>query len=362
MTELREALEEAWDDDLEEAVAEVVPDSGEAEAAETDGEGATEETEGEPTTEGEKHEKIDGESEAPTVQDDGGNSPEAKGEKEPAAEESAEAPATKPPSSWTPKAREGWGKIPAEAQAQINKRESEINNVLQQSAGSRRAVDSLNNVLAPHKQALIAEGIQDPFQAIGELLNTRAALTRGTPAEKATNMANLIKQFGVDINMLDDALVGTAPQNPPANAQMEAMLTERMAPMNQFLQQQQEQQQQQQYQQQQDANTSVEAFQQNAEFMQDVRNDMADMMDMAAARGQQMTLQQAYDKACAINPEISAIMAERATKQQLMGGQAAVRKKQLAASSITGRQSGTGGGGGGMSMRDTISAAFDEQE
>ena len=38
--------------------------------------------------------------------------------------------------------------------------------------------------------------------------------------------------------------------------------------------------------------------------------DYADLMDMAASRGQNMTLQQAYDKSIQLHPEITQVISE----------------------------------------------------
>lgn len=44
---------------------------------------------------------------------------------------------------------------------------------------------------------------------------------------------------------------------------------------------------------------------------------MADMFDLATKRGQKISLQDAYDKAVAINPQISGVLNKRQTAQSL---------------------------------------------
>lgn len=53
------------------------------------------------------------------------------------------------------------------------------------------------------------------------------------------------------------------------------------------------------------------------EFFADVKQDMADMFDLATKRGQKISLQDAYDKAVAINPQISGVLNKRQTAQSL---------------------------------------------
>ena len=268
--------------------------------------------------------------------------------------------ASKAPASWSPKAREEWANVPGAAQAQIAKREQEVNQVLQQSAEARKAVQSLNSVLAPHREGLESAGYQDPFQAIGALFQTEAGLRTGSSYDRAQGIANLISHYGVDIATLDGILSGQPAQSNP-NTEMEDMLDQRMAPINQFLFQQQQQQQYGAMQQQEVANQQVNEFGADKEFLSDVRMDMADLMDMAVNRGEQMTLDQAYAKACAINPEVSSIMQQRQTQQTIMGTHQSAVQKKAAAVSLTGTQGGAGGLNGTLSLRDTIAEAWNTQ-
>lgn len=84
------------------------------------------------------------------------------------------------------------------------------------------------------------------------------------------------------------------------------------------------------------------------EFYSDVQGDMADIMDMAAARGQKLGLKEAYDKACLMHPTISQITQNRQA-------QAAVQQKRQAASSIHG-----GPGGAQVTQPGSITAALND--
>ena len=258
-----------------------------------------------------------------------------------AAPQAQEAPtSSKPPASWTAGARETWGNIPAEAQKEVLKREKEVTQVLQQSAAARRAVQELNSVLSPHSQRLMAAGVESPIQMIGTLLATEGQLRGGTQMDKANILAQLINNYGVDVQTLD-AVLSNSPTPPEANNQnLDSLLNEKLAPYQQFMQQQQQAMQQQAIQSQQNAQASVNDFATNAEFINDVRLDMADLMDMAANRGQEMSLQDAYNKACAMNPQISKILADRERQNQMMGQSQAAQAKKNAAVSISGQQGG----------------------
>ena len=109
------------------------------------------------------------------------------------------------------------------------------------------------------------------------------------------------------------------------------------------------------------ANSEVAAFSQKAEFLGDVRNDMADLIEMAANRGYSMSMKEAYGKACALSPQITAVLAERSKRDALTGNKTTMESKRIAAYSLNGQRIGTNSGNSSMSMHDTIAAAWDNQ-
>ena len=273
-------------------------------------------------------------------------------------EEAPVAKDDKVPASWSLTAKQAWDKVPEPARKEILKREHEVSTVLNQSAQARRAAETLNRTLEPYKQGLIAAGVENPFNAIDTLLRTEAVLRGGTSVEKGNMIARLIQQYSVDIPTLDSVLSGSQPSQ--ETDKFEKMLNEKLAPVNSFLAQQHNFAQQQQYEMQNNAAQSIQQFSQEAEFLAEVRNDMADLLDMAANRNQELTLQQAYDKACALHPEVSKIMAQRAKEQQIMGNQQDIQRKKTAAASINGKQGGDGGQAD-VSLRGMLSDAWDSQ-
>ena len=268
----------------------------------------------------------------------------------------------KAPVDWSPSERESWSKIPKNFQEKILNREKDIANTLQQTATARRTHDHLTKLAQSYAPVLAAEGAANPMAAIEGLFQTVSKLRMGSNGDKAQAMAGLIKHYGVDINDLDNALVGQAPsQNNQQNDQLEQMLNQRMAPVNQLMQQLEQQQTNQQHQQKATADNAVAQFSQQSEFINDVRYDMADLIDMAAKRGQDLTLQQAYDKACSLHPEISGVIEQRKSQEAIMGSNNSIAAKRAAASSISGRRGGSSSANGHMSMRDQIADAWNTQ-
>jgi hypothetical protein len=265
----------------------------------------------------------------------------------------------KAPQSWSPKLREEFGKLSPGVQAQINKRETEMSTFLNEGAESRKFGDKMGQALQPYQAVMSAHGTNDPVQAVQGLMETATMLQMGSPQQKAQKLADMVQHYGIDINMLDGALSGQ-PQTNPQQSQMEQMLEQKLAPMTQFMNTVQQNQTNSQQQVHQNAQTEVGTFEQTAEFIGDVRNDMADMLDMAAQRGQTMSLQEAYDKACAINPEISAVITQRANDDRLKGNQQSNNNKRYAASSIRGNQTGGGGHVENATLGSALNQAWDD--
>ena len=357
MDELREEMNRAWDQD-EANRAELAgqteqdPPTGEQETILADELGAAHDEKSTEATDIEAQGEGEGKSDASLDQ--------AKAEPEKAEPKAVAQEDIKAPASWSAKARESWKTLPSEAKAEIDKREREVNQVLQQSASARKGMAQLQQTLAPHAQRLINSGVENPMQAIGTLLATEGRLRQGSSHEKATTIANLIKQYGVDIETLDGVLSGqgVAPQG-RVNADIDAILNEKLAPFQQYMTEQQKWQQAQLNRSKQEASQSVAQFSQNAEFINDVRNDMADLMDLAAARGREMSLEEAYNRACMAHPEVSQILEQRKAQQAMMGTSEAAKAKKRAAVSITGQQGGQTTRGAD-SLRAQIAQAWEE--
>ena len=269
------------------------------------------------------------------------------------AAEGANEPASSSPVSWSASAREQWKKIPKEAQSYILQREQQMQQGMQKNAEQARRAEGMDRSLAPYQQYFAMNG--GPGQTLQTLLQTGSGLQMGTPQQKAQIVANLINQFGVDIPSLDSLLTGKdVPPEVRQQSQVEQMLQQRLAPIQQQLSQYQQRERQMQQGVQQEASSELNAFSSDSknEFYNDVRGDMADILDMAYNRGVQLTLKQAYDKACALNPEISRIQQSREQQRALQG-------KRRAAVSVTGGMSGPGATATPDSMRSAIESAWD---
>jgi hypothetical protein len=262
----------------------------------------------------------------------------------------------KAPASWKPQERELWSKVPPQLQARIKAREAETDTLLRETADARQTHDFVNQLATGYAPLLAAEGMPDIGTGIKGMFETVALLQNGAPEMKAMKMAQLIQHYGIDINALDAALVGEQPQADP-NYQVQQMIDQRLQPVNQLLDQINQTRQQQYQLSQQQADKEVAEF--NGEFLQDVRLDMADFIDMAAARGQQMTLQEAYDKAISMRPDIQEILKKKQEEEAIIGRRSNIGSKMNAASSISGTRGGIASGTADT-IRSAIEDAWDE--
>jgi len=267
---------------------------------------------------------------------------------------------SRPPVGWKDAAAESWKDVPQAARDHIQAREREINVVLQQTADSRRFVKEFGEVVGKYRQPLEDMGYRDPLSAVNGILSSAMQLRTGTSQQRAQAAASIIQDFGIDIEELDNALAGgTATQSRPQQHDFEAVLDRRLGPINNFMTQLEAMQIQQQQSAKIATENEVRAFMEQQEFAEDVRMDMADLLDLAASRGQNMTLQQAYEKACLLNDDVSRKIQSRQASEREQAALAERERKQHAASSVRGVQGGRPSSKSPETIADAINQAWD---
>jgi DNA-binding ferritin-like protein len=213
-------------------------------------------------------------------------------------------------------------------------------------------------MIQPYRARMETVGLP-PLQAINELLKADHLLTTAPPAKRAQFMASLIKEYGVDIRELDNALAGQPSADPTAD-RLEQMVAQRLQPFQQFIQQQAQQAQlQRQAEQQQTQETIQVMASDSAKFPHffDLKNDMADLIEMNARRGVYLSLEQAYSRALAMNPDLSAQDTQR---QAAEAANARAQKALNASVSVGGAPNGgPSSKAPGADLRSTIEAAFE---
>ena len=262
----------------------------------------------------------------------------------------------KAPVGWSPAAREHWSKLPPEVQAQVNKREKDIANKVQEAALATKGFEEFQNATAPYQQFFAAEGVS-AAQATANLMQTAAGLRVGTPQQKASIVREIITNFGVDIGMLDTMLSGQQVAQTGEDSHLQTMLQQQLAPIQSFMQEVQQQRQNFQETTSRKAQAELEAFAASHEFFEDLRMDMADISDMASRRGQNLSLEECYQRAAQMHPEIGPILAQREKARTPTTDVAAKKRAASSVSGSPGRKQELNADE--MSLEDTMRAAWD---
>ena len=247
-----------------------------------------------------------------------------------------------PPSSLPPDARAVWENTPNEMRAAIAKREADYYKGIKQATekykqyeGQARIAQDISQTLTPHQQLLNTMG--GPKQGISNLLNTASMFQFGTQQQKAAAAANLIQQFGVDVSTLADVLEsGPAAQQAPQQQQgISPQQIDQIIEQRLMAREQQEVGM--------SAQQQIQQFSSNPDnkYYSDVADTMANLLDVAARQGSEMSIQEAYDQACWANPQVRSAMQIERERQQAQESQQAVSQKRMAAGSISGSPSGT---------------------
>jgi hypothetical protein len=221
------------------------------------------------------------------------------------------APGSRAPASWSPSLREQWSALPAPIQEHIARREAEITRTIGEAQSHKQIADAFRQQAAPYAMLLQMEGA-DPAQAFGQYLYTAAKLRTGTPQERAGIVVGLIQRFGIDVQQLDRMLAQALNGQPTSSPQAAPPQGQYQDPrVDQILAALHQAQSQQHNQLQQEARSELDGFRDKAEFYEDLRSIMADALEMAANRGQAMSLQEAYDLASQMHPDVRQVLANR---------------------------------------------------
>jgi hypothetical protein len=273
----------------------------------------------------------------------------------------------KPPQSWRGPQKAKWDKLDSDVRQEVMRRERDIAKVMGDASQARHFVQQFQATVQPHSGRMQSLGVE-PMQAINSLLEADRILSTSSSSDKARYMAKLISDYRIDVAQLDQALSSNGVVDPVAS-KVEALLAQRLAPFNQFMSYQQQQEQQARLQQEQQTMNTIETMANDPKFehFNDVRGDMADIIDLQAKKGVYLTLEQAYNRAIAMNPEVSQVVAtNRANEAKTEAARAANAKAQRALSaskSVGGSPSGLSSGASGKpDRRAAIEAAFTAAE
>ena len=268
---------------------------------------------------GGKEEELDTEVEVPEPEKNEPEAakPEEQAKPEPEAAKPEEPEGTwspeKAPTSWSPKVREQWGKLPEDVRKEIVRREEASVQGVRKLQEEFQPVRQFAEQLSPFIQEARQLGA-DPTQYIANVMVAERQLRSQDPNEKFNALLNIADTYGIPLRQYIGG--GQAPaQSAPA---VPAAVQQELQAMRQWREQEQAQQLQNQ----------IEEFSKGAEFFEDVRIEMAGLLDSGAAKD----LKEAYEKAIWINPEVREVMlARQAAEKQ----KAAANQRRSRASSVS---------------------------
>jgi len=272
------------------------------------------------------------------------------------------------PQSWRPAEKAKWSQLDPDIRQEVLRREKEITKALDSSAQARQVASSFHEAIRPFESRLQALKA-DPVVAVRELLRADYILSSAPKVQRAQLMAKLISDYDIDLQTLDSVLSGQAlkPEDEVAS-KVDQLLQERLQPFQQFMAQQE------QARRHNDAveTTKVQETIANMEadtvkypHFADVKEDMADLIEINSRRGVYLPLEQAYNRAIAANPEISQLVNQQRVnetmKQQAAEANAKAQRALKASKSVVGTPAlGSLKVVDANDRRATIAAAFDE--
>lgn len=255
------------------------------------------------------------------------------------------------PASWKAEEKAAWATVPQQARAAIMRREQETQRVLSATADARRLQSDFQQAIHPFMPLMEAHGVA-PIPAIVGLLQMRAALEVGSKEQKAQLVSNLVRQFGVDINALDGFLSsshGQPPVAPPTRVDPRSI--PELAPLFSLAEQVSAAQAAK-------LDTQFEPIEKLPHY-ETVRETMADLMEAAAMRGKTMTLQNAYNLACGLDPALAGTQPTAGNTTSTSEAAAILARSRKAASSVAGAPK-TSPTAKPTDRRAQIEAAFDQ--
>ena len=255
-----------------------------------------------------------------------------------------EQPKHDPWKSWKKEAAEEMAKLPDNVQKYIIERQDQFHKGLEQYKAAANYAKTIDKSIAPYKEYLSQLGVT-PEVAFPNLLKTERTLRTGSPQEKVEMFQKLAHDYGIDIGAL-------------ANIPYDANLAQLKAQKEWLESQLQASQDFKQSHEDAQIQSVIEDFGSQHEFFDDVRMQMADLLDSGLATD----LSDAYAKAIRLNDDVFAKaqakqQANSKTAQLSKANQAAQAAKQSAVQ-VKGSPIGVKNQAAPKSTEDAVRMAF----
>lgn len=284
-----------------------------------------------------------------------------------------------PPKSWNAQERQHWEAVADPVKAAILRRETEAARLVSQWKPAVDHLQAFKETVAPfehimRQQAAMSGQPYNPLRTVQTLMTTGATLMHGTPLQKAQTVASIISGYGVDLEQLVAALEGKAPQQGAQGQQQQQQFNPQafLAQAVQLAKQQFAAEFEQSTGQRdlRQSQAEVQSFGADKEYFEDVKEYMAYLNDLHAARMARLPeeqrvaadLDELYRKACLEHPVVGPIVKQQEEAAAAEKARASTQAAQRAASSIRSRPGGSGKPAGQpKSRREVIAAALEAQ-
>lgn len=229
------------------------------------------------------------------------------------------APSIKPPQSWGVKVREKWGALDPEIQAEIDKRERDVANKIREDGEGRKFRESLRPF----------ESVYGDDKGLRGILEREAKFRNATPQQKAEMLGEMVVAGQIPVDALDSYLAtkmgGVQGEAPKAAAiDPEAILRQAEQRIEAKLRSAMSQRHAQK------AQSDIAAFAEKHEFFSDLQDTMGGLIEAGVAKG----LDDAYDKATLLHPEVRGVIEQRKAAEAARENNAATAEAKAAAMSV----------------------------
>lgn len=228
----------------------------------------------------------------------------------PVTEETVEPPVwERPPASWKKDYHEVWQTADPKLKEYAWQREEEMKRGVEPLLSKAQFADQIQQAIEPYQNNLKTLGIEPP-QAIKALMDADNVLRHGTPQQKAQMFATLSQQYGVNLSEIGSL------QQQSVDPTVSMLQNELYSVKNEVM----TWKQQQEAAQNQALLGEIESFSQKAEFFEDARPTMIQLLNTGMAQN----LEDAYNKALRLDESLFSKV------QQSQQAQAEAAKREAA--------------------------------
>lgn len=209
--------------------------------------------------------------------------------------------AIQPPSSWTAAAKAEFAKASPVVQQEVLRREQQMHDGIAQYKEKATYADTLQKVIAPYEQTIRSMGVT-PDVAINALLSADHKLRYGSPQEKMNSFLQIAQSYGVDLSQG----IPEQQQVDPNVQYFQTELQKTQQQLNQFLTAQQQREQA-------ELNSMLEQAKQGKDHFDDVRNEMAALLQAGTAKD----INEAYEMAVWARPDLRQALLSKQIEEKL---------------------------------------------